>query len=69
MLSDGDKTVRVHGLLLAAYGQPELKDQLDPLSELVLTILSQNTADVNTARAYASLRRRYPTWGDVLAAP
>ena len=63
------KTERVHALLLAAYGQPELKDQLDPLSELILTILSQNTADVNTARAYRALRRRFPTWEQVLAAP
>ena len=63
------KTWRVHQMLLAAYGQPQLKEQRDPLSELVLTILSQNTADVNTSRAYASLRRRFANWDDVLAAP
>jgi endonuclease III len=28
----------------------------------VLTILSQNTTDVNSGRAYAALRARYPTW-------
>lgn len=63
------KTWCVHQMLLAAYGQPQLKEQRDPLSELVLTILSQNTADVNTARAYVSLRQRFATWDDVLAAP
>ncbi len=63
------KTWRIHQLLLAAYGQPQLKEQRDPLSELVLTILSQNTADVNTARAYAALRARFATWDEVLAAP
>lgn len=63
-----DKALWVHERLLAFYGEPMLKEQRDPLSELVLTILSQNTADVNTARAYAALRRRFATWEDVLAA-
>jgi endonuclease-3 len=62
-------TWHVHELLLAYYGEPTRKEQRDPLSELVLTILSQNTADVNTARAYAALRARFPTWEEVLAAP
>ena len=43
--------------------------RLDPVSELVLTILSQNTADTNSFRAFTALRARYATWGDVLAAP
>lgn len=34
----------------------------DPVSELVGTILSQHTSDVNTARSYASLRTSFPTW-------
>jgi len=67
--TNNNKTWRVHVKLLDVYGQPPLKHQLDPLSELVRTILSQNTADTNTARAYASLRARFPTWQDVLAAP
>jgi endonuclease-3 len=43
--------------------------RLDPVSELVLTILSQNTADTNSFRAFTALRARYVTWADVLAAP
>ncbi|HEX2221419.1 MAG TPA: hypothetical protein VHK06_02745, partial [Candidatus Limnocylindria bacterium] len=43
--------------------------RLDPVSELVLTVLAQNTADVNSHRAFVALRERYPTWDDVLAAP
>ena len=42
--------------------------RLDALSELVLTILSQNTADVNSARAFDALRSRYADWEQVLAA-
>jgi endonuclease-3 len=43
--------------------------RLDPLSEVVLTILSQNTADVNSFRAFTALRERYRSWEEVLAAP
>jgi len=38
----------------------------DALEELVGTILSQHTSDVNSERAYASLRARFPTWREVL---
>ena len=41
----------------------------DPLSELIFTVLSQNTSDVNRDRAWSSLKRAYPAWRDVLAAP
>ena len=54
-----EMALRVHRLLLEYYGEPELKEQLDPLSELIKTILSQNTADVNSDRAYATLRERF----------
>lgn len=63
------KTLDTHRRLLGYYGEPPLKERRDPLSELVVTILSQNTADVNTDRAYRSLRRRFATWEEVLAAP
>jgi endonuclease-3 len=43
--------------------------RLDPVSELVLTILSQNTADANSFRAFTALRARYASWAEVLAAP
>jgi endonuclease-3 len=43
--------------------------RLDSVSELVLTILSQNTADVNSFRAFSALRARYAGWPAVLAAP
>jgi endonuclease III len=43
--------------------------RVDTVSELVLTILSQNTADINSFRAFTALRARYANWADVLAAP
>ena len=41
----------------------------DPVAELVLTLLSQNTSDTNSGRAYQSLVARFPDWDAVLAAP
>ena len=40
----------------------------DPLDELIFTVLSQNTSDVNRDRAWASMRRAFKTWKAVLAA-
>ena len=52
------------------YGYPAWTGpRVDTISELVLTILSQNTADVNSFRAFTSLTARYATWDDALAAP
>lgn len=44
------------------FGPLDPGRHLDPLEELVLTILSQNTSDVNSGRAFEALRQRYPTW-------
>jgi endonuclease-3 len=38
------------------------------MEELVLTILSQNTNDVNRDRAFSAMRRRYPSWEDLAEA-
>jgi endonuclease-3 len=43
--------------------------RVDPLDELVLTVLSQHTSDLNAERAFASLRAAFRTWDDVVAAP
>lgn len=43
--------------------------RLDAVSELVLTILSQNTADTNSFRAFTALRARYASWDEVLQGP
>jgi endonuclease III len=52
-----------------AYGVPEWRPHRDPLSELVLTILSQNTADANSGRAFARLLEAFPSWDAVAVAP
>jgi endonuclease III len=51
--------------LAERYGQPAWERRLDPTSELVLTILTQNSADVNAEHAFVALRRAYPSDGPV----
>lgn len=50
------------------YGRPRLMPSGDPLAELVLTILSQNTSDRNSGRAFVRLLRRYRSWREVAEA-
>ena len=47
--------------LATIHGHPTWERRLDPTSELVLTILSQNSADLNAERAFESLRREFPS--------
>lgn len=63
------RALTVHKRLLDFYGQPEWRNPLPPLDELVSTILSQNTNDVNRDRAFDALVARYPTWEAVRDAP
>ncbi len=41
----------------------------DPVSELVLTILSQHTNDTLSGKAFAKLLAAYPTWDALADAP
>jgi len=47
--------------LAEAQGRPVWQPRLDPTSELILTILSQNSADTNAETAFAALRTAYPS--------
>lgn len=55
--------------LASLYGMPEHVPHGDAVAELVLTVLSQNTADTNSGRAFTQLLRRYPSWDAVMDAP
>jgi len=61
-----EKAKAVHSLLLQEYGHHRWRPHRDPVSELVRTILSQNTSDVNSNRAFARLRERFPSWEQLL---
>ncbi|MGE5189605.1 MAG: endonuclease III domain-containing protein [Gemmatimonadota bacterium] len=59
----------VSGRLAARYGRPgRCAHEKDPVRNLVLTILSQNTTDANRDRAFASLVDRFPTLAQLAAA-
>jgi len=53
--------------LAGLYGHPVWERRLDPTSELILTILTQNSADTNAEVAFEALRRAYPSGGEVRA--
>jgi endonuclease-3 len=51
--------------LEATYGIPKNESQADPLDELIGTILSQSTTNINSHRAFQSLKKRFPDWESV----
>jgi endonuclease-3 len=64
-----EKALECRRRLVETYGDPPPQLQLDPISELVATIISQNTNDRLRDQAYSALRHRFPTWEQVRDAP
>ena len=56
------RALEIHKTLLTAFGEPIWRNPLPAIDELVSTILSQNTNDVNRDRAFDALRAKLPTW-------
>ncbi|MDQ2688090.1 MAG: Fe-S cluster assembly protein HesB [Armatimonadota bacterium] len=64
------KALRVHERLCVAYGCPiPYFHSLDPLSELISSLLSHRTKNADSGRAFRQLRERFPTWTQVRDAP
>ncbi len=59
------RAIAIHEKLLEAFGEPTWRNPLPAIDELVSTILSQNTNDVNRDRAFDSLRAKFQTWESV----
>ena len=59
------RAVKIHEKLIEFYGEPIWRNPLPAIDELVSTILSQNTNDVNRDRAFNLLRAKFPTWEEV----
>jgi len=49
-------------LLGKEYGRLRWRSHRDPIAELILTTLSQNTSDHNSRRAFDSLIKRFGSW-------
>jgi endonuclease-3 len=63
------RTREIVARLRRRFGPLEPPRRWDPLEELILTVLSQNTSDLNSERAFESMRRRWPTWEALSVAP
>jgi endonuclease-3 len=63
------RVIAIRDRLREMYGRPRNEPHSDPVHELVLTILSQNTSDTNRDAAYAGLRARFGSWAAVRDAP
>ena len=51
--------------LEATFGVPRNDSHEDPLDELINTVLSQSTTNINSHRAFASLKQRFRDWEQV----
>jgi endonuclease III len=54
--------------LVEAYGHRDHIPHHDPIAELVQTILSQNTSDLNSRPAFKSLMISFTTWENIIRA-
>ena len=66
---DPSVVAEVHRRLRAQQGRFVPKPALSALDEVVATVLSQHTSDINSERAFAQLKDRFPSWEQVAGAP
>jgi len=62
------KLKKINDILEREFGIPEREGNEDPLDSLIHTILSQNTNDTNSGKAYDNLTTNFRTWEDILLA-
>lgn len=54
--------------LSAIYGEFEQTPRYNALDELIFTVLTQHTSDLNAEKAFDRLRQTIPTWEEVMMA-
>ncbi|KPL05125.1 MAG: hypothetical protein AMJ73_02445, partial [candidate division Zixibacteria bacterium SM1_73] len=59
------KIKRLSDLLQKEYGKKAWRVHGDPLSVLIGTILSQNTSDNNSHKAFSNLKSKFKNWDEV----
>ncbi len=70
MVKVDEATIReVDRLLAKVYGDRRWQRHAEPIDELIATVLSQHTNDINRDKAFEQLKRRFPSWEQVLRAP
>ena len=55
--------------LVKANGKIEWASRYKPLDELIFTVLTQHTSDINAEKAFEKLKKEIPIWEDVLKTP
>jgi endonuclease III len=65
---DPSDIAAVQRLLRASQGPFVAKPQLPIIDEVVATVLSQHTSDLNSERAFTQLKDKFPDWERVLEA-
>ncbi|MFA6321411.1 MAG: endonuclease III [Candidatus Omnitrophota bacterium] len=64
-----DKIKKVMAALIETYGRPVKFEKDDPVDVLIRTVLSQNTTDKNSLKAFAQLKAEFKSWDEVLSSP
>ena len=65
-----EKIKKINILLVKHFGIPKRSKKLpNPVDTLIATILSQNTNDKNSYKAYQNLKKKYKSWSDLVEVP
>ena len=65
-----EKVKQINDRLIKYFGIPFRPQKLpNPIDTLVATILSQNTNDKNSYKAYKNLKNKYQSWREIADAP
>jgi endonuclease III len=60
---------KINKLLVSRFGLPKRNDaETDPVDALIATILSQNTTDINSYKAYKNLKSNFKNWNEAASA-
>ena len=57
---------KIKNLLNKQYGDIEWRDEMETLDELIFTVLTQNTSDINAEKAFKNLKSRYINWDEIV---
>lgn len=63
------KVLKIHDLLQEKYGKQVRNSKANPLDELILTVLSQNTTQAHSQTAFDKLKKKFRNWEALMNIP
>lgn len=57
---------KIKNLLKKQYGNIEWREEMETLDELIFTVLTQNTSDLNAEKAFKNLKSTYNNWDEIV---